>query len=448
MEKNSGLFDQLFCTPAMTEVFSNRRRLQGMLDFEAALARAEADAGVIPVSAAPSIARCCVATEFDIEALAQATALAGNAAIPLVKSLTQRVAAVDASAAQWVHWGATSQDTIDTGLMLQVRAAIALLMVDITRLEYALTRLAQDHAGTLMAGRTWLQHALPVTFGLKAAGWLSALQHAHERLKTAAHYGLALQFGGAAGTLASLGDKGLTVSTKLAKELNLPLPDLPWHANRGRFTDLACALGLLCGVLGKTARDISLLMQSEIGEAFEPAATGKGGSSTMPQKRNPVGCAVALSAAIRAPQLVATMLAAMPQEHERGLGGWHAEWETLPTLFMLTAGALAQITGAVSGIEIDTERMKENLVSSNGLILAEAVSMALAVAVGKEKAHALVEAASKRALKQNRSLREIVTEDAAITAHLSGDALAQIFETRNYLGMNDMFIARVLKEKK
>ncbi|HEX7954357.1 MAG TPA: 3-carboxy-cis,cis-muconate cycloisomerase, partial [Burkholderiales bacterium] len=334
------LLDPLLRTDAMREAFSDRAHLQGMLDFEAALARVEARLGVIPKAAAPAIAAQCRAALFDIQALAQAAAPAGNTAIALVKALTARVAKSNLRAAGYVHWGATSQDALDTGLMLQLRQALALVDADLKRLADALARLAKKYRRTPMAGRTWMQQALPVTFGLKAAGALDAVQRHRAQLRDLRDRALTVQFGGAAGTLASLGKRGPEVARALAAELKLRDPDLPWHAHRDRVAQVATTLGLLVGTLGKIARDVALMAQTEVGEAFEAHAPGRGASSTMPHKRNPVGCAVVLAAATRVPGLVSVMLAAMVQEHERGLGGWQAEWETLPEICMLTAGAL------------------------------------------------------------------------------------------------------------
>jgi 3-carboxy-cis,cis-muconate cycloisomerase len=438
------MLSPLFETAAMAAIFSDRARLQGMLDFEAALARAEAAAGLIPAAAAEAIARVCVADNFDLADLAQATAQAGNPAIPMVKRLTALVEKADASAARFVHWGATSQDATDTGLVLQMRAALASLEEDLRRLSDALAVLAGRHARTPMIGRTLMQQAVPVTFGLKAAGWLSAVERSRKRIADAGAAARVLQFGGAAGTLASLGDRSLDVAKELAKVLDLDLPELPWHTQRDRPVDLAAALGLMVGTLGKIARDISLLMQTEVGEAFEPAGHGRGDSSTMPHKHNPIGCAVVLAAAIRVPQLVATLLAAMPQEHERGLGGWHAEWETMPEVFRLAAGALRHTTDITAGLTIDAKRMGENLDATDGLVMAEAIMMALGDRIGRLEAHHLVEAACGRAVAEGRHLRDVLAQDPAVTAHLSPEALDRLFAPDSYLGVAERFVQRVL----
>jgi len=440
----TSLLDPLFRTDAMREVFSDRGRLQGMLDFEAALARAEARAGVIPKTAAAAIGAQCRLKLFDIEALARGAVLAGNTAIPMVKALTALVEKRDRVAAGYVHWGATSQDAMDTGLVLQLRRALDLVDADVVRLSDALARLAKKHRKTPMAGRTWLQHAVPVTFGVKAAGALSTVERHRARLRELRARVLVIQFGGAAGTLASLGGRGLYVGKALAAELKLGEADMPWHAHRDRIAEVATTLGLLTGTLGKIARDLSLLMQTEIGEALERAAPGKGGSSTLPHKRNPVGAAVVLAAATKVPALVSMMLSAMVQEHERGFGNWHAEWETLPEICMLSAGALAQVVQMIEGLEIDTARMRDNLDATQGLILAEAVSAALAPKLGREAAHELIEEACRRAIEQNKPLRDVLAKDSKARKHLSSSDLDRLFDPASYLGVAEQFVDRVL----
>ena len=440
----SELLGSLFGTAEVSALFAERARLQGMLDFEAGLARAEARTGVIPASAGPAIAGKCRAELFDIADLGHATARAGNPVIPMVMHLAALVAAEDAGAARYVHWGATSQDAMDTGLVLQLRSFLAVLEGDLRRLSAALARLAGAHRETLLVGRTWLQPALPVTLGLKAAGWLDAVDRHRARLAEGGARALALQFGGAAGTLAALGERGLEVAEALAGELQLPLPALPWHAHRDRMAEVATGLGLLVGTLGKIARDVSLLMQAEVAEALEPGGAGRGGSSTMPHKRNPVAAAVVLAAAIRAPGLVATMLSAMVQEHERGLGGWHAEWETLPALCVLGAGALRQAVETIEGLELDPARMRANVEATHGQILAEAVTMALGSRIGRLAAHELVERACHQAAATRRHLGAVLAEDPAVTAHLSRADLDRLLEYRNYIGVATALVDRVL----
>jgi 3-carboxy-cis,cis-muconate cycloisomerase len=442
------MFDALFRSTAVSASFSDGARLQGMLDFEAALARAEASCGIIPSDAASAIASKCRQELFDATALQENAANAGNLAIPMVQQLTALVAEDDARAAGFVHWGATSQDAIDTGFFLQLRAALDALQPELRRLCSELATLADRHRATPIAGRTWLQQALPTSFGVIVAGWLDPLLRHAERLQRLRERALVLQFGGAVGTLAALGEKGAVVAAALSRELALPLPNIPWHSHRDRVAEVATTLGLLTGTLGKIARDISLHAQTEIGELREPAGKNRGGSSSMPQKRNPVACAVVLSAAMRVPGLVSTALAVMVQENQRGLGGWHAEWEVLPEIAGLAGGALHYLTNAVSGLEVDATRMRENLETSRGLIYAEAVVMALAPDFGKSEAHHLVELACEKATVTHTHLREILLAMPAIRAYLSAERLAQLFDPRKYSGASEQMIDAVLAAAK
>lgn len=448
MVADRGLYAPLFAGPAIAAVFSDHAHLQGMLDFEAALARAEAKVGVIPQAAVAPIVSACAAEAYDLAALATAAAKAGNTAIPMVKMLTARVAESDGEAARYVHWGATSQDAMDTGLVLQLRQALALIEADLSRLSASLAALAASYRQTPMVGRTWLQHALPVTFGLKAAGWLDAIERHRARLAELKPRLLVLQFGGAAGTLAALDDKGLQVAAALAEDLNLGLPAMPWHGARDRVVELGTMLALLTGSLGKMARDIALLMQTDVGEAFEPAGEGRGGSSTMPHKRNPVTAAVVLAAATRVPHLAGSLLSGMTQEHERGLGGWHAEWQALPELVQLSAGALAQMADTIEGLEVDAGRMRANLDITNGLIMAEAVTMALGAKIGRLAAHQRVEAASKQAVSEKRHLRDVLAEDAVVVQQLGAETLDQLFDPLGYTGMAATLVDRVLAARR
>ena len=438
------LLDPLFRSEAVELIFSDRATIQSMLDFESALARAEARTGVIPSPAAKAIESKCRAELFDLAAISTEAVTAGNLAIPLVKHLTALVAKKDKDAARFVHHGATSQDAIDTGRILQLRSALDLISRDLESLAEPLGKLAQKHRNTLIAGRTWLQHALPTTLGYKIAGWLDAVLRHQSRLRETRDRCLVLQFGGAVGTLAALGTRGPDVASFLAAELKLTLPTLPWHAHRDRMAEVATTLGLCVGTLGKIARDIALHMQTELAEIFEPSTDGRGGSSTMPQKRNPVASAVILSAAERVPGLVGTMLSAMIQEDERGLGGWHAEWETLPEIVRLTAGAMHHLTSIVPALEIDADRMRKNLDQTHGLIFAEAVSMALTEKLGRAKAHELVQAACARARKENRPLRAILSADPRIAPNLSPTDMDRLFDPHNYLGAAEEFVYRVV----
>jgi len=439
------LLEPLFRWNAVEILLSDRARLQGMLDFEAALARAGARTRVIPEAAAPAIAAKCRAELFDNEALANATALAGNPAIPLVRQLTKLVEKEDKEAARFVHWGATSQDAMDTGFVLQLRAALDAIAPELQKLSDALAKLAKKYRATPIAARTWMQQALPTTFGVKAAGWLDAIDRHRVRFGELRQRALVLQFGGAVGTLAALGDKGMDVAAALAEDLQLRLPTLPWHTQRDRIAETVAAFALLTGSLGKIARDISLHAQTEIAELHEPAAKGRGGSSTMPQKRNPVTAAVVLAAATRMPGLLAAVFGAMAQEEERGLGNWHAEWETLPEIIGLAAGALHHLTETMSGLEVDTKKMKENLERTRGLIFAEAVQMTLARSLGRMAAHELVEAACKRALAKGRHLRDVLAEDRTVKKLLKKNELARLFNPAEYLGVADSMIDRALQ---
>jgi 3-carboxy-cis,cis-muconate cycloisomerase len=438
------IFNSLFRSEDVEKALSDRACLQGMLDFEAGLARAEARAGVIPCSAAAAIVSKCKAELFDAAELARGAGLAGNIAIPLVKALTAAVARSDSDAARYVHWGATSQDAIDTGCVLQLRQALKIIASDLDRLAVALAALATKHRSTIVVGRTWMQQALPTTFGAKVAGWLDAVDRHRERLRETQRRALALQFGGAVGTLAALGGHGAEVSKNLAEELALGLPEIPWHSHRDRVAEVATTLGLCVGTLGKIAKDISLHSQTEVAEVSEPTKKGRGGSSTMPHKRNPVASAVVLSAAVRVPGLVSTMLAAMVQEQERGLGGWHAEWETLPEIVSLSAAALGQMVEIVPKLEIDAERMRENLESTRGLIFAEAVSMALAQKMGKAAAHEFVEVACQQARSEKRHLRDVILSNAQAKPYLSVADLDRLFDPGKYLGMAHVFVDRVV----
>lgn len=428
----------------MRTVCDDEVYLQHMLDFEHALARAEAAVGIIPASAVVSIAKACHAESFDRVALAEAAVHAGNLAIPLVKMLTAKVADADPSAARYVHWGATSQDVIDTATMLGLRAAINALIVDLDRAITGFARMALRHRETAVVARTWLQHALPMPFGLKLAEYAAALHRSRRRLKRLRGETLALQFGGAAGTLAALGDKGLKVAEQLAQELSLPLPDAPWHTHRDRIADVASALAILTGTCGKIARDVSLMMQTDVAEAFEPAGKGRGGSSTMPHKRNPVAAARVLAAATMAPNLAATIFAAQIQDHERSAGPWHAEWPTLPTLQLVTSGALSAIAEIAEGLEVDAARMRANLDTTQGLVMAEAVAMALAEKIGKGEAHLIVEAASRRAIETRQHLRSVLAEDTRVTTHIDTGTLESLFDPMAYQGVAQTLIDRLL----
>jgi 3-carboxy-cis,cis-muconate cycloisomerase len=430
----------------MRRIFSDQGRVQGMLDFEAALARAEAAIGAIPTEVVNDIVAACDASFYDFDELSIAIGNAGNSAIPLVKALGKQIAARNETAERYVHMGATSQDVMDSGLVLQLRSAVGLLEQDLASLADALAQQAQRHAGVPMSGRTWLQQATPVTLGAKIAAWLGSITRHRQRLKELKPRLLCLQFGGASGSLAALGEMAFPIAESLARELKLNLPDQPWHTQRDRLVEFAGFLGLVAGSLGKIGRDISLMMQTEAAEVFEPAAAGKGGSSTMPHKRNPVGAAVMIGAATRAPGLVATMLSAMPQEHERSLGLWHAEWETLPELCCVVSGSLQQALAVIPGLEVDAQRMLQNLDLTHGLVLAEAVSIALAQRMGRDAAHHLIERCCRRAVEQGKHLREVLGAEPEVTAQLSSQALDNLLNPTHYLGQSKRWVKRAVAD--
>jgi 3-carboxy-cis,cis-muconate cycloisomerase len=440
----SPLLAPLFGSPAMEAVWSDEAAVVAMLAFEEALAAAEAEAGVIPAAAAAPVAATVARRDIDVTALADAASIAGNTAIPLVKALTAKVREADPEAAKWVHYGATSQDVMDSGLVLQLRETFRVVEADLARAMAAAAVLAKAHRDTPMAGRTWLQQALPITFGLKMAGTLDALMRHRDRLAEARPRILALQFGGAAGTLASLADKGPEVARLLAARLDLSLPDTPWHGQRDRILEAASLMAGLVATAAKVARDVALMMQTEVGEVTEPAAPGRGGSSTMPHKRNPALSATILGAAGLAPQLLAAIAAGGAGEHERFAGGWQSEWLALPELARLTGGVMARLAELLEGLEVKPERMRANLDATGGLLMAEAVQMALAPAFGRLVAHDRIEAACRRAVGEGRALLDVLAEDGEITAHAPHERLAELLDPAGYLGAAGIFVDRVL----
>jgi 3-carboxy-cis,cis-muconate cycloisomerase len=435
------LFGPTFTTDALADAVSDQAWVQAMLDVEAALAAAEERAGIIPAGTAVRIAACCTADRFDIAALGRAAAEAGNPVIPLVAALTR---AVPAEASGWVHWGATSQDVLDTAMMLLARRALSLVQSDLDGVAAACARLSHEHRQSVMLGRTFLQPAVPITFGLKAAGWLVAVLDARRRLAELRASGLAVQLGGAAGTLASLGADGPRIVRLMAEELALAEPVVPWHSARGRIAEVGAALGVTCGVMGKIARDVALLMQAEVGEATEPTAPGRGGSSSMPHKQNPVAAMAVEAGVRRAHALVGVLLGAMLQEHERAVGGWHAEWETVGELFRLSAGAVARVREVVDRLRVDPVRMRANLDATRGLPQSEHVALLLAPRMGRGEARALVERAIQRCRASGRHLRDELLADPAVAAHLTAAELDEAIDPARYLGATQVFIDRAL----
>jgi 3-carboxy-cis,cis-muconate cycloisomerase len=438
------LFNPMLRASPLSEIFSDHSTLQGMLDFEAALARATALCGAIPESAVQPIAVQCQVDKLDVQALAQAAAGAGNLAIPLVKQLTACVKQHDEQAARYVHWGATSQDVIDSGLVLQLRAALVASEALLGQLISALIEQIQRHQHSVMPGRTWMQHALPITFGLKLAGTLDALLRWQQRLHEMKPRVLVLQFGGAAGTLASLKEQGINVSLALANVLALNQADTPWHSQRDRLLEVGAWFAGVSTTLGKFANDFSLLMQTEVAEVGEPIAEGRGGSSTMPHKRNPVSCAAILTATTRIPGLMATLYASQNQQHERALGGWQAEWETLPELITLSGGVMQTALDLIGGMQVNAEKMRANLDITHGLIMAESVTLALAQSLGKQAAHHLVEQLCHRALDENQPLAALLAQHPQVASYLSLTQIEHLLDPQQALGSNNTFINQVL----
>jgi 3-carboxy-cis,cis-muconate cycloisomerase len=441
------LIESLATTEELDDLFSDQSVLQAMLDFESALARAEARVDVIPQFAANAIRKAAKRENFDIANLAATTLRAGTPGIPLVKMLTEKVRALNAEAAGYVHWGATSQDVADTALILLLKRAQPILSGDVVRLTRALKKLSQEHKETVMLGRTLMQPAPPITFGLKAAGWLASVQRSKENLDTAFSSALILQFGGASGTLASLGKKGTDVVRALANELKLACPEAPWHTKREHLATLMCACGVLTGSLGKMARDISLLMQAEIAEVSEPGGDGRGGSSTMPHKTNPIGCALTFAAAQRVPGLVASFLSGMVQEHERGVGGWQAEWPTVAAIIQATGLAAASMAEIAEGLTVNAARMRSNINATHGAIFAERATMLLAAKLGRDVAHKILQDAVKKSTNQKRRLSEVLAEIPEVTNHLERSVLRTLEQPEEYLGSAEIFRKALLSPK-
>jgi 3-carboxy-cis,cis-muconate cycloisomerase len=438
------LFGPIFVPDGFREAVSGRAWLRAMLDAEGALAVAEARVGLIPADAAEVITECCDASRFDPGEIGQAARASGNPVPPLVRALTQRVSEASEEAARYVHKGGTSQDITDTAAMLVARRALDLILAELDGTAAACARLAREHRGTLMAGRTLLQQALPTTFGLKAAGWLVAVLEAKQRLLEVRSSKLTAQLGGAAGTLASLGSSGISVLGEFARELDLAEPAVPWHTDRTRIAEVGGALSLAAGVLGKIALDVILMAQTEVGEVAEPAGEGRGGSSTLPHKRNPVLSVTAAANVRRVQDLSRTLAGAMVQEHERAAGAWHAEWEALSDALALTGGAAAAMREATEGLEVDPGKMRKNLDETNGLLLAENVTTVAAERLGRLKAHDLVKAACHRALEEGKPLREELLEDTEIGRLLPEEEIDAALDPAGYLGSAEEFVDRAL----
>lgn len=439
---DSILFRDAFGTPAMRDVFSDRRLIARYIEVEVALAKAEARCGVISSEAAEVIARESSLERIDFDHMRHETDIVGYPILPLVHQLVSMCG----EAGRYVHWGATTQDIMDTANVLQVRDALDIVESDIRTLRGILVDLAKKHRDTPMAGRTHLQQALPVTFGYKVAIWLAMFDRHQQRLTQLRERVLCVEFAGAAGTLASLGEKGLEVQKALAQELGLAVPATTWHVARDGFAEAVNLLSLVTGSLGKIAMDIMIMASTEFAEVYEPFVKGRGASSTMPQKRNPISSELMLAAAKGVRQHAGLMVDAMIQDFERATGPWHAEWIAIPESFILTAGALHQAKFALGGLIVDTDQMRRNLGISRGLIVAEAVMMELAPAIGRQQAHDVVYDACRTVNEKGGTLAEALAALPAVTAHFDRAAIDRLTDPANYLGLSPQMVDRALTE--
>jgi len=437
---DSMLYRDVFSTPAMRAVFSDQAQLRAYVQAEVALAVAQGEAGVIPRDMAQTIALQAPTIELDSEQLKRDTENVGYPIVGLVRQLSERLG----EAGRYLHWGATTQDIMDTATVLQLREAVALIETQLADAMAELSRLAHLHRNTPMAGRTHLQQALPITFGHKAAIWLSMLQRSADRLEQAKPRALQAQLGGATGTLASLGDRGLDVREGYARVLGLAEPDITWHVARDGLVELVQTLAVICGALGKVGYDVMILMATEIGEVLEPFSSHRGASSTMPQKRNPISSEILLANAKMSREAASLMLDSMVQDLERATGPWHCEWLALPQVCLLTAGSLAQAQFMLSGLIVDPLAMKRNLDSTRGLIVAEAVMMGLAPTLGRQLAHDEVYGACRDASARGDALLDALLRRPTIAAALPRDRLAALCDPSNYLGTAGAMVDRVL----
>jgi len=442
LSAGASLYGDLYGTAAMRDVFCMPSRLRAMLDVEIALAQAEARVGVIPQTAAGAIAAAADVARLDIPAIVAGTQLVGYPVVPLTKQLAE-LAGADAGG--YVHWGATTQDILDTATVLQLRRAFALLEADLTAVTRALSERALLHRDDVMAGRTHLQHALPVTFGYTCALWLAPLIEHRSRLSRAREAVECLQFGGAVGTLASLGERGRDVAIALGAELGLRVPDAPWHVDRSAFAQAACTLGLVCGSLAKFATDVALLMQTDVAEVAEPYEPGRGGSSAMPQKRNPIACEYVLATARGVHALVPVMLQAMAGDHERSTGPWQSEELALPQIFVLASATFAQARAIAGGMTVDVARMRRNLATTGGLIVSESVAMALSDKLGSRQAHDVVERACLLSFESGIDFRDALLREPAVSGVYDGEAIAELLDPLRYTGDAGGVVDRVVK---
>ncbi len=440
---NSRFLGSLFSTPEMKNVFSDTSSLVRYTETEVALALAEGKLGLIPADAAKTIAERAAKITLDMDRLERETHNVGYPILPLVHQLAEGLG----DAGKFLHWGATTQDIMDTALVLQIRAGLDLVEADLRGVAAQLRRLSAEYRDTPMAGRTHLQHALPVTFGLKTAIWLGMVERNLERLQQLRPRVLVGQFAGAGGTLASLGTRGLDVQVAMMAELKLGVPETTWHTARDGLAETAQWLGLVTTSLAKMALDVSLMMANEFGEVFEPFVQGRGASSTMPQKRNPISCEVMIGAAKTVRHLAGLALDGAVQDFERATGPWQAEWVALPEAFLHTAGAVSQALFMLTGLEVDTQRMRQNLDSTGGLIVAEAVMMGLAPALGRNEAHDVVYAACRIALEQKRTLAEVLKANNHVTRLVSFAQIDAMCEPTNYLGCAAQMVDKALAAK-
>ena len=421
------LYQNFFYSPQVDALFTDEATIDFMLQFESALAQAQAKVGMIPQNIADTISKNCLIENIDIQLLISQVALGGNTCIPLVKHLTEVVNKKNIEASGYVHFGATSQDVIDTATMLQTKKAVIIIQNDLQTVIQQLQILSKKHQKTPMIGRSFMQQARPITFGYKVDTWLDGLYRSKERLERILQDNFVVQLGGAVGNKSAFGANEDNISTELATILQLNNSKLSWHTQRDRIVEIATVLGILSGSISKIAKDISLMMQTEIAEIFESSEEGKGGSSTMPHKRNPVSCIAILANAQRIPNLVATMLSCMTQDHERATGQWHAEWETFSQIIQLTGGTLHQAVKLTNGLEVNALIMLKNLEVTNGLIFAETVSLALSKFIGKKEAHEFVEKSCREAINQRIHLREYLKNQSMIRQYFDVDVLDKFF---------------------
>ncbi len=442
---DSAVFRDIFTTPAMHRVWSDENRVQKYLDFEAALARAQARLKIIPQEAATEIVKHCRAEEVHMGMLKEATERIGYPVLPVVQQL---VKLCKDGLGEWSHWGATTQDVTDTATVMQIREALELVGKEIDGLCDALAALAKKYRDAPMAGRSNLQQAVPITFGYKMATMLAAFERHRQRLKELRPRVLVGEFGGAAGTLSSLGKDGLHVQDELMKELKLGQPAISWHTVRDTIAEVGCFLGLVTGSCGKIAFDVKLLMQTEVEEVYEPFHAGRGSSSTMPQKRNPISSVYITAQTAMVKQLAAALLEAQIEDHERATGPWEIEWIALPEIFMLSAGALAQTRFVLEGLQVNEKKMRENLNITNGLIMSEAVMMGLGAAMGRNRAHDVVYDICREVVKTGRPMIDLLEENAEIRKHADRATLEKLVDPANYLGAAGEMVDRVLKMRK